>query len=168
MLFAETLTYQKRVAARLGLTNVHVVRPDPAELLTRDTDGLLHQADTDACCSLRKVEPLAAALAPYDGWISGRKRIHGGQRIALNLAEADGERLKLNPLAHWSAREIAGYMDEHDLPRHPLTDKGYASIGCEPCTTRGALGAGPRDGRWAGRDKTECGIHFIGGKVVRG
>lgn len=167
MLFAETLNYQKRVAARLGLSNIEIVRPDPVQLLTRDTDGLLHLADTDACCQLRKVEPLEAALAPFDGWISGRKRIHGGQRIALNLAEADGGQLKLNPLAHWSAREIANYMDVHDLPRHPLAGKGFASIGCEPCTSRALPGEGPRAGRWAGQDKTECGIHFIGGKAVR-
>ncbi|GKY89468.1 phosphoadenylyl-sulfate reductase [Sinisalibacter aestuarii] len=167
MLFAETLSYQRRVAERLGLSNVRIVRPDPVQLLTRDTDGLLHQSDTDACCTLRKVEPLANALLPYDGWISGRKRIHGGQRIELELAEAEGERLKLNPLAHWSGTEIAAYMEAHDLPRHPLTAKGYGSIGCAPCTRAARPGEAPRAGRWPGQDKTECGIHFIDGKAVR-
>lgn len=167
MLFAETLSYQKRVAGHLGLTNVEIVRPDPVALLTRDTDGLLYLSDTDACCELRKVEPLARALAPYDGWISGRKRIHGGQRVALNLAEADGNSLKLNPLAHWSSHEIAQYIEAHDLPRHPLAAKGFSSIGCAPCTRRSEPGEDLRAGRWPGQDKSECGIHFIDGKAVR-
>lgn len=167
MLFAETLSYQRRVADRLGLTNVQIIRPDPVALLTRDTDGILHLADTDACCALRKVEPLARALAPYDGWISGRKRVHGGQRVTLELAEAEGERLKLNPLAHWSAHEIAAYMDTHDLPRHPLVARGFTSIGCEPCTRRTEPGEDARAGRWPGQDRNECGIHFIDGKAVR-
>lgn len=167
MLFAETLAYQEEVAAHLGLTNVQVIRPDTAQLLLRDTDGLLHQADHDACCQLRKVEPLERALAPFDGWISGRKRVHGGQRMALELAEADGTHLKLNPLAHWSPQEIAAYMDEHNLPRHPLVARGYGSVGCAPCTSRTKVGEDARAGRWRGSDKNECGIHFIGGKVVR-
>jgi len=167
MLFAETLRYQKRVAERLGLGNVQIIRPDPAQLLTRDTDGLLHQGDTDACCTLRKVEPLEQSLVPYDGWISGRKRFHGGQRVALDLAEADAGRLKLNPLAHWSAREISAYMEAHDLPRHPLAEAGYSSIGCVPCTRRSEPGDPPRAGRWARSGKTECGIHFSNGKAVR-
>lgn len=167
MLFAETLNYQRRVAERLGLTNLQIVRPDPVALLTRDTDGLLHLADTESCCQLRKTEPLERALAPFDGWISGRKRIHGGLRVTLDLAETDGARLKLNPLAHWTARDIAAYMDAHELPRHPLATKGYSSIGCAPCTSPSQPGEPPRAGRWRGADKTECGIHFIDGKVVR-
>lgn len=167
MLFAETLIYQRRLAQRLGLTNVQIVRPDPEDLLMRDTDAILYLSDTNACCALRKVEPLARALAPYDGWINGRKRVHGGQRVALELAEADGERLKLNPLAHWSTREIAEYMAAHDLPRHPLVARGYSSIGCEPCTRRTRPGEPARSGRWTGQDKTECGIHFSDGKAVR-
>lgn len=171
MLFAETLRYQERVAERLGLTNVTRVKPDPTQLLIRDTDGLLHQGNTDACCTLRKVEPLAGALARYDGWISGRKRFQGGLRVDLDLAETDGDRLKLNPLAHWSAREVAEYMDRFDLPRHPLVAKGYGSIGCAPCTIPAAVGEtedGGRAGRWHGTARTECGIHFENGKAVRG
>ena len=167
MLMPETPAYQARVAEHLRLSNVQVVKPDPVALLTRDTDALLHLADTDGCCALRKAEPLARALAPYDGWISGRKRIHGGLRVALDLAETDGARLKLNPLAHWSAREIAGYIEAHDLPRHPLEAKGFSSIGCAPCTSPSQPGENPRAGRWRGADKTECGIHFIDGKAVR-
>lgn len=167
MLFAETLIYQRRVAERLGLTNMQIIHPDPTELFTRDPDALLHLSDTDACCTLRKVEPLARALAAYDVWINGRKRVHGGQRVALNLAEADGKRLKLNPLAHWSTHEIADYMAVHDLPRHPLVARGYSSIGCEPCTRRTRPGEAARSGRWTGKAKTECGIHFLNGNAVR-
>lgn len=167
-LFAETLDYQRRLTALFGLTGLQVIRPDPVELLLRDTDGIRHLADKDGCCALRKVEPLERALSGYDSWISGRKRFHGGQRQALDLAEAEDGRLKLNPLAHWSATEIAAYFEAHTLPRHPLAARGFASIGCAPCTSPVQAGEDPRAGRWRGSDKTECGIHFVNGKVVRG
>lgn len=122
-----------------------------------------------AAATWRKVQPLERGLAPFAGWISGRKRFQGGRRADLDLAEADGDgRLRLNPLAHWTPREIAAYMDRHALPRHPLVARGYHSIGCAPCTTPVQAGEDPRAGRWRGADKTECGIHFIGGKAVRG
>jgi len=168
MLFAETLDYQRQLTRALGLTGLRVIRPDPADLLTGDTDGIRHLADRDGCCALRKVAPLAGALDEVDCWISGRKRFHGGQRVTLDLAEVDGPRLKLNPLAHWSAARIADYIAAHDLPRHPLAARGFASIGCAPCTSPVRAGEDPRAGRWRGLDKDECGIHFIDGKVVRG
>ena len=84
------------------------------------------------------------------------------------MFEADGERLRVNPLAHWNAQDLRAYMDAHDLPRHPLVAKGYPSIGCAPCTTRVAEGEDPRAGRWRGTDKVECGIHFgADGRILR-
>ena len=167
-MFAETLRYQRAVAADLGLTDLRVVRPDPAQLLVRDTDGILHQADQDACCTLRKVEPLETALAGFGGWITGRKRFQGGRRVALEHFELQAGRVKVNPLAHWSREELRAYVVENALPLHPLQAKGFTSIGCEPCTVPTRFGEDARAGRWPGQDKVECGIHFDGGQVVRG
>ena len=160
LLFAETLRYQREVAAMLGLRDVRVIRPDREALFARDTEGLLHRSDPDACCALRKAEPLARALAAFSGWISGRKRFQGGRRADLPAFETDGKHLKLNPLATWQPGDIAAYMDRHDLPRHPLVARGYPSIGCLPCTSRAVPGEDARAGRWRGHEKTECGIHF--------
>jgi len=160
MLFPETLAYQAEVADRLGLTDVRVLRPDPARIAARDPLGALHLTDPDACCGLRKTERLQAALAPFDGWITGRKRFQGGTRAALDFFEADGGgRIKVNPLAHWTPDDVADYRINNRLPRHPLVAQGYPSIGCRPCTARVANGADPRSGRWPGQDKAECGIH---------
>lgn len=168
-LFAETLAYQRALSRHLGLTDLRVIRPDPEALFARDPDGLLHLADPDACCALRKTEPLQRALAPFDAWITGRKRFQSASRARLPVAERDGAgRIKLNPLADWNAAEIARWFETHDLPRHPLVQRGYASIGCSACTTVVRPGEDPRAGRWRGRDKVECGIHFENGRVVRG
>ena len=160
MLFAETLTYQRDVAAMLGLTDVRVVTPNRNDLLVEDVDGLLHQADTDACCDLRKTRPLEKALQEFGGWITGRKQFQGGKRAALPLFEKEDRKIKINPLAKWSVDDLKTYMDDHDLPRHPLVAKGYPSIGCMPCTTRVGDHEDQRAGRWRHSEKTECGIHF--------
>ncbi|MEO1639276.1 MAG: phosphoadenylyl-sulfate reductase [Pseudomonadota bacterium] len=165
MLFPETLTYQREVAAFLGLTDVRIVAPDRADVLAEDVDGILHLADTDACCDLRKTRPLETALQDFGGWITGRKQFQNGQRAQLPLFEKDGARIKINPLAQWSAEDLRAYMDAHDLPRHPLVAQGYPSIGCMPCTTRVREHEDPRAGRWRDSEKTECGIHLADGKV---
>ena len=169
MLFAETLAYQAEVAARLGLTDVRVIRADAAEVAARDPDGGLHRRDADACCDLRKTVPLEAALSGFDAWITGRKRFQGGERKALDFFEPEPPtRLRINPLAHWRSEDVQDYMIENALPRHPLVARGFPSIGCAPCTSPVRPGEDPRAGRWRGSAKTECGIHFIGGKMVRG
>lgn len=172
MLFEETLQYQKDVAAHLGLTCVDVIKPTRHAVFERDVDNLLHLHDPDACCDLRKTTPLQRALAGRDGWITGRKRYHGGARAALEHFEVDRPpnllpRLKVNPLAHWDGSTVRTYFETHDLPRHPLVAQGYPSIGCAPCTARVNLGDDVRSGRWKGQDKTECGIHFEQGRLVR-
>ena len=167
MLFSETLDYQRQVADRLGLTDLRVIRPDREAVFARDNEGLLHLHDPDACCTLRKAEPLERALTGFGGWITGRKRFQGGARKDLPLYEKDGPRIKVNPLADWKRDDIAAYMDRHRLPRHPLVARGYPSIGCAPCTSRVSEGEDARAGRWRGQDKTECGIHFENGRVVR-
>ncbi|WP_147124604.1 phosphoadenylyl-sulfate reductase [Shimia ponticola] len=169
MLFPETLRYQSEVAETLGLTNVQVIKPNRDEVFLRDTDGLLHRADTDACCHLRKTRPLQKALSGYETWITGRKRFQAATRADMPVFENEGgKRLKVNPLATWETKDIAAYIDAHNLPRHPLVARGYPSVGCAPCTHPVAPGQDPRSGRWAGQDKVECGIHFENGKFVRG
>ncbi len=158
-LFPETLRYRDALVDRLGLRDVRSVRPDGRALALADPAGTLWQTDPDVCCWQRKVEPLDAALAGFPAWITGRKRYQGGLRATLPLIEHDGTRVKVNALASWSAEQLNRYIAEHALPRHPLEAQGYRSIGCAPCTRPTAPGQDPRDGRWAGRGKTECGIH---------
>ena len=138
------------------------------KLAAHDPEGMLHRDNPDACCDLRKTQPLAHALAHFDAWITGRKRFQSGSRAALAFFEAEGEaRIKINPLAHWAREDIADYMVNNRLPRHPLVARGFASIGCAPCTTPVAPGEDPRAGRWRGAAKEECGIHFVDCRIIR-
>lgn len=158
-LFGETLRYRNTLVKKLGLTGVQTLTPAP--LVTKeDEDGLLFQRDSDRCCFLRKVVPLNRALTGFDAWINGRKGHHGGARSALPVAETDGQRLKVTPLARWTAEDVAAYFVAHDLPQHPLEEDGYLSVGCYTCTER-ATGGDVRSGRWAGKGKVECGIHTV-------
>ena len=159
-LFGETLTYRDRTIKALGLTNVQTIRPDRAREEAEDKAGVLWRDNPDACCALRKVEPLERALAAYSGWITGRKRFQSASRAALPLIEVEDGRLKINPLANWTAKDLADEFKRRDLPRHPLVADGFLSIGCMPCTQRVEAGADARSGRWAGLTKTECGIHL--------
>ena len=166
MLFGQTLDYRKALAARLGLTDVRDLRPQYQDLATQDPSANLWRTDTDACCNIRKVLPLDRALGEFDGWITGRKRFQGGSRLRLQVVEESQGKLKFNPLANWSKEQIEAYAAEHDLPPHPLVEFGYPSIGCWPCTKPVEAGEDQRAGRWAGQDKTECGIHMPRGEPV--
>ncbi|MBC7675841.1 MAG: phosphoadenylyl-sulfate reductase [Rhodoferax sp.] len=167
MLFAETIAYQAEVVGKLGLTITRITA-DRAKLAFEDPDNTLHQFNTDACCALRKTEPLERALSGYDAWITGRKRYQGASRAAVDFFEAEGDiRIKVNPLAHWDRADLEDYMVNNRLPRHPLVAKGYPSIGCAPCTSPVSPGEDPRAGRWRNSEKVECGIHFINGRAVR-
>ncbi|MDP3853563.1 phosphoadenylyl-sulfate reductase [Phenylobacterium sp.] len=159
MLFGQTLDYRKTLAAKLGLTDVRDLRPHYQDLATTDPEAKLWQTDTDACCEIRKVIPLDRALADFDAWITGRKRFHGGDRLSLPVVEPAEAQVKFNPLANWGKAELDAYIAEHDLPAHPLVAQGFPSIGCWPCTKPVEEGQDVRAGRWAGQDKTECGIH---------
>ena len=159
MLFGQTLDYRQRLAAKLGLTNVRDLRPQYQDLAIHDPSADLWQTDTDGCCHIRKVLPLDRALEGYEGWITGRKRFQGGDRLRLKVVEQGEHQVKFNPLANWSKAQLDAYTAEHDLPPHPLVEFGYPSIGCWPCTQPVEEGQDIRAGRWAGQDKTECGIH---------
>jgi phosphoadenosine phosphosulfate reductase len=164
--FPETLAYRDLLIERLGLTNVINLTPDAEDLAKKDESGLRWSYDPDGCCEIRKVRPLAKAIAGFDATITGRKSFQSSTRANLPRFEVDNSdaqgRLKINPLIDWSAEDLAAYIAEHDLPPHPLVAEGYPSIGCSPCTTKVAEGEDPRSGRWKGWDKTECGIHVPG------
>jgi phosphoadenosine phosphosulfate reductase len=158
-LFEETLAYRDTLIARLGLRDVRSIKPFEETLSREDPDRELWFSDPDACCRIRKVEPLNRALAPFRAWINGRKRFQGGARAAIPVVEQDAGRLKFNPFANVSREEIAGIYASADLPPHPLAASGFLSIGCMPCTSRTSPDEDARAGRWRGRPKTECGIH---------
>lgn len=161
-IFVETLEYRTALTKRLGLTDVRTITPDPDRLTSDDPHRALWMKNPDLCCHIRKTEPLARALAGFDAWISGRKRFQSKVRSNLATFEEDGARIKINPIAGWSAEDLKTYAARHDLPQHPLVAKGYPSIGCVPCTSSVRPGEDQRAGRWRGSEKTECGIHLGG------
>jgi len=158
-LFEETLAYRDTLIATLGLRDVRSIKPLEETLSREDPGRELWFSDPDACCRIRKVEPLARALKPFSAWINGRKRFQGGARAEIPVVEDDGARLKFNPFANVSREEIEAIYRLAKLPQHPLVASGYLSVGCMPCSSRTAPGEDERAGRWRGRAKTECGIH---------
>ena len=158
-LFEETLAYRDTLIAALGLRDVRSIKPLEEALSRQDPDRELWFSDPDACCRIRKVEPLARALKPFSAWINGRKRFQGGARAEIPVVEDDGAKLKFNPFANVSREEIEAIYKLAKLPPHPLVASGYLSVGCMPCSSRTAPDEDARAGRWRGRAKTECGIH---------
>jgi phosphoadenosine phosphosulfate reductase len=153
-LFAETEWFAELIRDRFEL-NLRVIRP------AADLDRDVWQYDTTACCAARKVEPLNRALADRSAWMTGVRRSDSASRQRTPLIHRDLMRnvVKVNPIAGWSDRDVAEYAAQHNVPAHPLADRGYPSIGCWPCTRPVAADADPRSGRWADTDKTECGLH---------
>jgi phosphoadenosine phosphosulfate reductase len=160
-LFEETLAYRDTLIAALGLRDVRSIKPLEETLSREDPDRELWFSDPDACCRIRKVEPLARALAPFSAWINGRKRFQGGLRAAIPVVEQDGIRLKFNPFANVAREQIEAIYATAKLPPHPLVASGFLSVGCMPCTSRTSPDEDARAGRWRGRPKTECGIHTL-------
>lgn len=155
-LFAETRWLVDELTKRLDL-NLRVIHPQP-EVVPDN----LWQTDIEGCCHIRKVEPLNRALHGKRAWITGIRRADGPTRANAPIAAYDVGRglVKVNPLAAFSDDDMALYLQLHELPVHPLVDKGYASIGCWPCTRPVAPGEDKRAGRWSGAAKTECGLHI--------
>lgn len=159
-LFEETVQYKATIEGHLGLTNIQTLKPEPVHLENADRDATLYERDTDYCCHIRKVLPFEKALGPYAAWISGRKRFQNSERAALQPIELDVDgRFKINPLYNWDYDKVVAEFKAMGLPKHPLVDKGYPSIGCAPCTRAVKEGEDRRAGRWSGQSKTECGIH---------
>lgn len=160
-LFEETLAYRDTLIATLGLKDVRSIKPAEETLSREDPDRDLWFSDPDACCRIRKVEPLARALKPFSAWLNGRKRFQGNTRADIPVVEDDGARLKFNPFANVSREQLEAIFVGAKLPRHPLAASGFRSVGCMPCTSRTTEGEDERAGRWRGRAKTECGIHTM-------
>lgn len=157
--FDETLMYRDILASRFAFTDLRSIEPDIASIANRDPGGTLWRTNPNLCCQLRKVDPLQNALGSFDAWITGRKRYQSHSRAALPTFESLDGRIKVNPLAQFDATNIEAAFKQFKLPQHPLYYDGFKSIGCKPCTLRVTDGADTRSGRWAGTDKTECGIH---------
>jgi phosphoadenosine phosphosulfate reductase len=158
-LFGETLRYRDRLQDELGLTDIRSIGPHPDDRARKDPEGTLWSRSTDACCNFRKVVPLRHALESFSAQITGRKKFQTNARLEMQPVEFFEGRFRFNPLADWTLADIESYAARHALPRHPLVEDGYPSIGCIPCTRRVQSGENYRDGRWAGLDKDECGIH---------
>jgi phosphoadenosine phosphosulfate reductase len=159
--FGETLDYKRDLIAAFGLTGVRSIEPLGERLDADDPDGELHKVSTDRCCAIRKVEPMARAVIPFDAWFTGRKRFQAATRAELPLFEAVGRRIRINPLAGWSEDDVTDYQERNALPEHPLIPYGYYSVGCAPCTEPSPP-EDQRGGRWKGQTKIECGIHLGG------
>ena len=160
--FADTLKTRDVVARDLDVTVIDVKPRQTVAEQDAEYGPKLFSRDPGLCCFLRKVAPLAEALDGYAGWVTGVRREEAPTRANTPVLGWDDthQMVKVNPLATWTAADVEAYQVEHNLPRNPLTLQGFPSIGCEPCTARVAPGADPRSGRWAGRDKIECGIHL--------
>jgi phosphoadenosine phosphosulfate reductase len=153
-LFAETEWYAEHLRAEYGL-NLRIVAP------RADAVADLWQTDTDGCCAVRKVEPMQRALDGKTAWVSGLRRADSAARATTPIVHRDLLRnvTKINPMATWTDEDVEHYTAMELLPEHPLTSRGYPSIGCWPCTRPVAPGEDARAGRWAGSGKSECGIH---------
>jgi phosphoadenosine phosphosulfate reductase len=158
-LFGETLRYRDRLQDLLGLTDIRAIGPHPIERLERDPEGVLWSRNADACCNLRKVVPMRRALEGFAASVTGRKQFQTEARSQMQTVEHFEGRFRFNPLAGWTLADIETHFVTHGLPRHPLVEDGYPSIGCLPCTRRVQASESYRDGRWAGLEKDECGIH---------
>jgi phosphoadenosine phosphosulfate reductase len=165
-LFGETLRYRDRLQDLLGLGDIRTLAPHPADRAAKDPDGTLWARDTDACCNFRKVIPIRRALEGFAAQITGRKRFQTQARAEMRAVEYFDGRFRFNPLSDWTQGDLEAYIARHNLPRHPLVDDGYPSIGCMPCTRRVHVGESYRDGRWSGLDKDECGIHGVDGEGI--
>ncbi len=159
-LFPETISYRDQVIENFGLTLVDL-KPDTPKYLQREPNGkLMFTTDPDHCCYLNKTQPMEAILASHDVWINGVRGDQSAVRKAMKVEqEAPYNCVRFHPMLDWNKKKIFDYIKEHDLPRHPLDDKGYISIGCEPCTRKVDLEMQEREARWYGLNKVECGLH---------
>jgi len=161
LLFPETYALWRRLEARYGVT-IRAITPEQTVTEQANAYGpRLWERAPDLCCELRKVRPLARALAGRDAWVTSIRRDETQDRASAAPVETDARFgvVKINPLLTWTAKDVWRFVREHGVPTSPLHARGYPSIGCVPCTTPVAVGEAPRAGRWRGLEKTECGLH---------
>jgi phosphoadenosine phosphosulfate reductase len=161
--FPETLALRDQLAARYGI-EVELIQPETsvAEYEARH-NGPLYVSNSDQCCYDRKIVPLRRALVGYDAWITAIRADQSTQRASGRVVGRDPKfgLVKVNPLLNWTRRDVWAFVVTHKVPYNPLSDRGYASIGCWPCTREVSAGEDERSGRWAGHAKTECGLHSL-------
>ncbi|MDQ0376337.1 phosphoadenylyl-sulfate reductase [Amycolatopsis thermophila] len=160
--FAETIGTRDAVAT--VYPDVRIVNAEAEQTVAQqdaEYGPKLHERDPNLCCHLRKVVPLRKTLANYSAWVTGVRRVDAPTRANTPIVTWDDRNglVKVNPIAPWTDDEFNAYIDEHGILQNPLVGEGYLSIGCAPCTAKVAPGADPRSGRWAGKSKTECGLH---------
>src|SRR5258708_5325603 len=158
-LFGETLKFRDRLKELLNL-NVAEFKPQISHEEWEARHGKLYESDPDACCAANKVEPMARAIEGLKCWMSGVRRDQTAYRAGMSYVERKKDGIyKVSPIASWSSKQVYEYLEKYQLPYHPLWEKGYMSIGCEPCTAVPGNPDDPRSGRWKGQNKKECGIH---------
>jgi phosphoadenosine phosphosulfate reductase len=158
--FWDTLIFRERIASEWKLNVLDLYRDSRWDAFARQNTRTLPVEDPDLCCFLHKVQPMQKALGDLKAWISGIRRDQTAARAKARILELQEDGLlKVNPLLNWTKRDVDAYIKQHDLPAHPLLEKGYRSIGCAPCTLAIGQNDDERAGRWVGRGKTECGLH---------
>lgn len=158
--FPETISYKDNVAEKLGINVIDLLPHVPKSMQTNSSGDLMFTYDPDYCCFLNKVQPVEALFKQYDVWINGVRACQNSNRSRFRQEEKTGNGIiRYHPLLEWTISDMNSYISLYDLPVHPLEEKGYRSIGCEPCT-RPANGDNLRDARWSGMKKTECGLHI--------
>jgi phosphoadenosine phosphosulfate reductase len=158
--FWDTLIFREKIQKEWKLNVVDLYRDSRWDVFARQNTRTLPIQDPDLCCYIHKVQPMQKALSGLRAWISGIRRDQTAERSHAKILELqDDGLLKVNPLLNWTKRDVQAYMEEYHLPVHPLYERGYRSIGCAPCTIAVGLNDDDRAGRWAGRGKTECGLH---------
>lgn len=159
--FVETIGTRDAVAATMDVNLITIAPVQSVAEQDAEHGPELYKRDPDLCCALRKVRPLAESLAKYDAWATGLRRAETHNRVIAPVIgwDAKKQKVKVSPIARWSDEQVESYIAENGVLVNPLVYDGYPSIGCAPCTRRVAPGEDPRSGRWAGTNKTECGIH---------
>lgn len=158
-LFSETLEFKDKLVADLGL-NVHMLRSETPRLQQRDANGrFLFASDPDTCCHLNKIAPLEPIIARNDVWINGIRANQSATRKSMTKLQETKRILRYHPMLNWTSPMLYAYIEENNLPKHPLENEGYVSVGCRPCTQKWLDSLDGRGGRWAGQSKTECGLH---------
>jgi phosphoadenosine phosphosulfate reductase len=159
--FPETLETRQRLMDRYGIDVKLVQSATSVAEMERQHGGPIYDRDPNLCCQIRKVVPLRRALEGFDAWISAIRRDQTPDRADSQVLEWDAKfgLVKVNPLAAWTKKDVWSFIMEHEIPYNPLHDQGYPSIGCRPCTRPVQSGEDDRAGRWAGTDRTECGLH---------
>jgi len=158
--FWETLMFREKIAEDWKLNIVDLYRDSRWDVFVHQQMRTLPVEDPNLCCFLHKVQPMQKALKEYKVWISGIRRDQTSVRAQAKILELQEDGLlKINPLLNWTEKEVQRYVEEHNLPKHPLFEKGYRSVGCAPCTIAIGMNDDERAGRWAGKGKVECGLH---------